>query len=287
MDNKTIALVGALLVLGVAVYGMATGNVPGFSQFGEEPAEQNGAGDGGGTNDDGTQNVNNGNSQENTGEGNTSDGGGNETESDGEEEIQELATSTEFTEEELRGMEQNRVEELLRRSRLTEVCENQGEDYEAEQGNVPVRGPAFNPFMFENMVHNEMNDLRESRTDAEPLNCDPVLREIARDKSEMSAKDVGANSTAMRYEGVCENPSETTGSDWYYLLDTELSPPDGTVNQRQTVIEDHDDLLRDVRARWINGAPMDAVTDREATRQGVGAYMNRDTREIFVTHVTC
>jgi hypothetical protein len=282
MDNKTVALVGALLVLGVAIYGMATGNVPGFSQFGEEesPEENNAAGDG--TTGDGTENVN---SQQNNddGGGNTTEGGGNESE--GNEELQELAERTGLTEDELREMDADRVEELLRRTELTEVCENQGEDYEPEQGNVMVRGPPFNPFMFESMVHNEMNDMRESRTDAESLNCDPVLREIAREHSEAVVEGEEINETSVRYEGVCEEPRETSGN-WYYLRDMELNPPEGSNNQRLTVIENHDDMLREVRFYLLNNA-MEGVEDRSATRQGVGAYINNENQEVVVTHVVC
>ena len=282
MDNKTVALVGALLVLGVAIYGMATGNVPGFSQFGEEesPEENNAVGNG--TTGDGTENVNNQQNNDDGG-GNTTEGGGNESE--GNEELQELAERTGLTEDELREMDADRVEELLRRTELTEVCENQGEDYEPEQGNVMVRGPPFNPFMFESMVHNEMNDMRESRTDAEPLNCDPVLREIAREHSEAVVKGEDINETSVRYEGVCEEPRETQGT-WYYLRDMELNPPEGSNNQRLTVIENHDDMLREVRFYLLNNA-MEGVEDRSATRQGVGAYIDNETQEVVVTHVVC
>jgi len=283
MNNKTVALVGALLVLGVAIYGMATGNVPGFSQFSQEesPEEQNNDGDG--TTGDGTENLNNEQNNNEGGGGNTTEGGGNESE--GNEELQELAEDTEFTEDELREMDANRVEELLRRSELTEICENQGEDYEPEQGNVMVRGPPFNPFMFESMVHNEMNNLRESRTDSEPLNCDPVLREIAREHSEAVVKGEEINSTSRRYDGVCEEPRETSGN-WYYLRDMELNPPEGSGNQRLTVIEDHEDLLREVRFYLLNNA-MEGVTDRSAARQGVGAYIDNETQNVVVTHVVC
>lgn len=273
MDNKTVALVGAILVLGVAVYGMATGNVPGFSQFGED---EDPPGEIPGTNDD-PQNANNS-------EGNVSDGG-NESETD--EELEELAQRTGLTEEELRGVDDERIEELLRRAELNEVCENQGQDYEPEQGNVQIRGPPFNPFMFESMVHDEMNNMRESRTDADPLNCDPVLREISREHSEAVVEDEEdeLNSTSVRYDGVCENPRETHGN-WYYLRDTEISPPEGGSDQRQTRIEDHNELLRDVRVYLINNH-MGAITDRNATRQGVGAHIDRDTQEVVVTHVVC
>jgi hypothetical protein len=127
--------------------------------------------------------------------------------------------------------------------------------------------------------------MRESRTDAEPLNCDPVLREIAREHSEAVVKGEEINETSVRYEGVCEEPRETSGN-WYYLRDMELNPPSGSSNQRLTVIEDHDALLRDVRFYLLNNA-MGGVTDRSATRQGVGAYIDNETQEVVVTHVVC
>jgi hypothetical protein len=139
--------------------------------------------------------------------------------------------------------------------------------------------------MFESMVHDEMNDMRESRTDAEPLNCDPVLREIAREHSEAVVKGEEINETSVRYEGVCEEPRETHGT-WYYLRDMELNPPEGGSNQRLTVIEDHDDMLREVRFYLLNNA-MEGVEDRSATRQGVGAYIDNETQEVVVTHVVC
>lgn len=292
MDNKTIALVGALLVLGVALYGMATGNVPGFSGFNEEtPEEQNG-----GTDDGGTQNVNDGQDgnggQTDDGGGNVSDGGGGNETDDGEDEIEELAEGTEFTEEQLRGMNSSRVEELLRRAELTPVCENQGEDYEGEQGSVRVRGPPFNPFMFESMVHDRINEVRESRTGAEPFDCDPELRERARGHSEVIAEededdDVEIQEPELRYEGVCENPRERTIEGLYYLRDTELDSPEGDVSQERTRIENHDQLLLEVQRDWLTGGGMELVTDRSATRQGVGAYIDRDTQEVVVTYVVC
>jgi hypothetical protein len=139
--------------------------------------------------------------------------------------------------------------------------------------------------MFESMVHNEMNDMRESRTDAESLNCDPVLREIAREHSEAIVEGEEINETSVRYEGVCEEPRETHGT-WYYLRDMELNPPEGSNNQRLTVIENHDDMLREVRFYLLNNA-MEGVEDRSATRQGVGAYIDNETQEVVVTHVVC
>lgn len=293
MDNKTVALVGAILVLGVAVYGMATGNVPGFSQFSEEsPEEEDGVGNG--TASNGAQNLNNEQANDgNEGGGNVSESnGGNESETN--EELEELAGNTEFTEEELRGMNPERVEELLRRSELTEVCENQGEDYEPEQGNVRVSGPPFNPFMFESMVHDRMNRIREDRVPAaDPLNCDPELRERARGHSRLiitnkqEDEEVEINSTEARYEGVCENPRETTLEGLYYLRDTEVNPPEGSVNQRQVRIEDHDDLLREVQTAWLTSDTVDTITNRTATRQGVGANIDRNTQEVVVTYVVC
>jgi len=291
MDNKTIALVGAILVLGVAVYGMATGNVPGFSQFNEEEPEGGGAGNE--TTSDGTQNLNNEQSNDgDEGGGNVSESnGGNETEDN--EELEEVASDTEFTEEELREMDSERVEELLRRSELTAVCENQGEDYEPEQGNVRVSGPPFNPFMFESRVHDRMNRIRRDRTDADPLNCDPELREIAREHSRLiitnkqEDKEVEINSTEARYELVCKNPRETTLEGLYYLRDTQVDPPEGSVNQRRSRIANHDQLLLEVQSAWLTSDTVDTITDRSATRQGVGAQIDRNTQEVVVTYVVC
>ena len=54
------------------------------------------------------------------------------------------------------------------------------------------------------------------------------------------------------------------------------------------MIKNHEEFLRDVRGAWFNNARvMGALTDTDATRQGVGAYIDQDTREVVVTHTVC
>ena len=278
MDNKTVALVGALLVLGVAVYGMATGNLPGFEQLGDEEQAPNNANNiGDGTSDDGNTEP-------------AEEVSNNETEQESErdERIDELSANTGFNEDQLQEMDNERLNELLRRTRLGEVCENQGEEVELDPSYVPIRaGPPFNPLLLESMVHDELNELRITHSDGEPFRCDPKLRGIARNHSKDIIMSNEINATSVRYNGVCENPTENYGT-WYYQRDMELDPPGGGSDQSTNMIEDHEEFVSDVRRVWFNdGSVMNSITDESATRQGLGAHINRETRRVVVTHVTC
>ncbi len=277
MDNKTVALVGALLVLGVAVYGMATGNLPGFEGIGEEE-EVNG--------DGGVADMEETNGEDNGAEAENGEEDGEDEELD--EEIEEIAAETGLGMDEILELEPERREELLRRARLPQVCEDQGEEVELDSSHVPIRaGPPFNPKLFESMVHNELNDLRIVHSDGEPLDCDPELRDIAREHSELVIEGDEINATDVRYEGICENPRENYGT-WYYQRDMELDSPDVGSDQRVNMIRDHEEFVRDVRRVWYNsGNVMGAITDESRERQGIGAHIERDTRRVVVTHVVC
>ena len=51
-------------------------------------------------------------------------------------------------------------------------------------------------------------------------------------------------------------------------------------------IADHGDLARDVRGSWADEKrSIRTMTDEDSTRQGVGVYIDRKTREVVVTHV--
>jgi len=281
MDNKTVALVGALLVLGVAVYGMATGNLPGFEQLGDEEQTPNDATNtGDGTDEESPEQTSNDNNSTN----NSSTQGPSER----EQRIQELATDTGLSEDELTGMDNERLNELLRRTQLGQICENQGEEVELDSSNVPIRaGPPFNGLLFESMLHEELNKLRTTHSNGEPLKCDPVLRNIARNHSRLRIEGGKINSTSARYEGVCENPRENSGK-WLYQRDREINPSGGGLSQRTRMIKNHEEFVRDVRGAWFNsGKAMSLITYTNATRQGVGAYIDRDTREVVVTHTVC
>lgn len=280
MDNKTVALVGALLVLGVAVYGMATGNLPGFEEIGDEEPPQNNA--------DSSEDGNNNDGGDDTESEEEVSNNETEQESERDERIEELASDTGLDEEQLQEMDNDRLNELLRRARLGQVCENQGEDVELDSSHVPIRaGPPFNPLLLESMVHEELNELRITHSDGEPLKCDPVLRGIARNHSEKIITGGEINATSVRYEGVCENPRENHGT-WYYQRDMELDSPGGGSDQSINMIRNHDEFVSDIRRVWFNsGSVMGAITDESATRQGLGAHINSDSRRVVVTHVVC
>ena len=276
MDTKVIAMVGAVIVVGAAVYGVATGTVlPGTEDISED------GGDNTEDNADDTQNVNNGGSGDENDDGDSEDqndvGDGGEPNNESDVETVE---NTEDNQEE-----------------LPQVCEDRESDISREEiqyRRVAV-GPTFDPIKFESMLHDSMNKLRNARSNADPLKCDPELRDIARKHSELVVKsqderyekEVEIKSKAERYEGVCENPIERRGT-FYYQRDMQLDPPSGGSDQRTVLIEDHEEMVTDIRGKWGgNNRFINDITDSRMTRQGVGAYIDRRTRKVVVTHVLC
>jgi hypothetical protein len=306
MDTKVIAMVGAVIVVGAAVYGVATGTVlPGTEDISED-----GGGDtsldnndtGGDTSnlddgtDDGEQENGDSGDENDVGDGGsegnptpTGDGNESEGETGGEEvlggEDDEEGESTELSED-----------------TPDHICEETESELTAEdlRNRKMAIGPPFDPLKFESMLHDRINKLRERRAglgvSVDLLDCDPELREIAREHSELVLKsedddydrEVNIESAAVRYEGVCESPRERHGT-WYYQRDLELNSPDGgDGDQRLTLIKNHEDLVRDVRGAWgESGSFVSDVTDSRMKRQGIGAYIDRDTRKVVVTQVLC
>jgi hypothetical protein len=294
MDTKVIAMVGAVIVVGAAVYGVATGTVlPGTEDISEDGGGDNSLDNndtGGDTSnlndetDDGEQDNGDSGDENDVGDGNESEGGttGEEVldgEDDGEDESTELSEGT-----------------------PDPICEETESELTAEdlRNRKMAVGPPFDPLKFESMLHDRINRLRERRAglgvSVDPLDCDPGLREIAREHSELVLKsedddydkEVNIESAAVRYEGVCESPRERHGT-WYYQRDLELNSPDGgDGDQRVTLIKNHEDLVRDVRGAWgESGSFVSDVTDSRMKRQGIGAYIDRDTRKVVVTQVLC
>lgn len=146
-------------------------------------------------------------------------------------------------------------------------------------------GPPFDERKAENMLHEELNGLREPRVnetaEQRELLCDPFLREIAQEHSRVMAEigaltdspaevieendeiemeaNVSANpelgNASIRYEGVCEDPKERYGR-WLYQRnrginwDEEERPE---LDQRIVdVVQNHDDIIRDMRGVWFN-----------------------------------
>lgn len=277
MDTKVIAMVGAVIVVGAAVYGVATGTVlPGTEDITQ---------DGGNENADTPQNLNDGgNDDENDGsdsgdENDVGDGGTSEGESDGNsggEGSNESDVGTVDVESE--------DEETL--SHICEERESNLSDEDLRNRKIAI-GPPFDPLLFESMLHDEINKLRDRRSDADPLNCDPELRDIAREHSEAVVENERINATSVRYDGVCDNPSERYGR-WYYQRDMELNSPSGGSDQRVVLIANHEDLVLDVRGAWgRNQKFIRDITNSNMTRQGIGAYIDRDSREVVVTQTVC
>ena len=312
MDNKTIALISALLVLGVAIYGMATGNLPGMDSTGNE--SDNGTADtfGGG----GTTTTSGG------GGGGGSDGGGD----DGGNNASENATGN---------MTGNMTDPEP--EPLPVVCEEQGGDITAEDVDSVTSGggPIFDPLLAESMVHDALNELRATHSEGivDPFKCDPGLREIARNHSklklieegrrggeyitsdveesqelirslggelelqdnigEVTQDDIEVKDTAERYAGVCENPSEVYGEWlWQRSIDSFDSgdfsgdAAEGGDDQEMRRIDDHGDFRRDVRKHWFD-SNLDTLTDKTKTRQGIGIAIDRRTGDVVVTQVVC
>jgi len=271
MDNKVIAMVGAVIVVGAAVYGVATGTVlPGTEDISQDPSEEPADNGDNGGND--ASSSNNGNGDDGDG-----DGGGSTVDNDGNvDDVLNDTASNDTIEDDIEVAERN----------PSYICEEQGGEVDPEI--IPVRGgPRFNALLFESMLHNEFNELRQVRSSAEPLECDPQLREIAREHSRRMVEGGGISSPSARYAGVCENPSERYGR-WYYQRDMQLNSPGKSNDQRIVFVRDHEELVRDVRGVWVNNKGLvGTLKNSEYTRQGVGAHIDRRTREVVVTHVVC
>jgi len=199
-------------------------------------------------------------------------------------------------------------------------------------------GPAFDGRQAEAMLHGELNELRTTHGNdsVEPLLCDPNLREIAREHSRVMEefrfigsavpedeipedRNITTNpeygNLSVRYEGVCREPVEARGG-WLYQRNRDINWEGGVLTQREDVdvIQNHEDLVRDMRGVWFTNREnlrtplsltelvvedegsegigdvresMEYLTDGNYTRQGIGMHINRQTRGVYVTQVLC
>lgn len=171
-------------------------------------------------------------------------------------------------------------------------------------------GPPFDERQAEDMLHEELNDLREPRVndtaEQHELLCDPYLREIAQEHSRVLAEigtltdepseyienaNVSANpeygNATVRYEGVCEEPSERYGR-WLYQRNQDADWGGVELHQRVDVVQNHEELVRDMRGVWFNDdEAMDMLTDENVTRQGIGMHIDRSSRLVHVTQTVC
>jgi len=319
MDNKTIALIGALLVLGVAIYGMATGNLPGTGTMDES---DNGGDDAGNTNDGPPGDTSPGDSggSNGGGAGGSDDGGGNET---------EMATNETG----------NVTAPEPEPEPLPIVCEDQGSDFSPRDLEVASSDP-LNTRLAESIIHDRLNEIRVSRADGvvDPFKCDPVLREIARDHSQLiliqegargneqitsdyqesqerirelggelelddnledlTRDEVEVNETRM-FDGVCGENYVIEEGQFAYEVNIEGgdsgdisfgdSPAaDFADDQELTRIDDEEDLARDVRRLFVDSDSVeDQIIDESMTRQGIGIATDRSTNEVVVTVIHC
>lgn len=295
MDTKVIAMVGAVIVVGAAVYGVATGTVlPGTEDItgGADDTQQEDddsveVGDLDTDEDDDGDGGNEGGDENDVGDGNDENG----ADADGEDTNGEGADGN--------GDEENGEEEDIDEAPIDlgldedspYICEERG-------GNVDVSdisdyrpiaaGPPFDALKFESMLHDSLNTLREIRTDSpfgetELLRCDPELRDIAREGSRTG------DTATVRNEAqeICENPQVRQGL-WYYQRDMELNSPSDSGDQRVVFIANHEDLVRDIRGAWGNDRSfVRTIIDEEMTRQGIGADIDRRSRAVVVTQVVC
>lgn len=292
MDTKFIAMVGALVVLGGAVYFIATGDVlPGGDdamEFGE---------------DEDTPGTNDG-----TNDGTTGESDQNETELNDTEEVEEEETIPVGVE-----------------------CHVQEGDVEVEKV-YSKAGPPFDARKAESMLHDAFNELREAQTprDTDLLLCDPDVREIAQNHSEYMAEEgffgeerPDGKTLKERYLDACTEVdikdewnvsisngqveiNETLSEDevdgnvsnitlnvnelygrWLYQRNPGFGWDGPDLNQRVDVIQDHEDLVRDIRGVWVDNDIDKAISSTNKTRQGIGMHINRDTRLVHVTHAIC
>jgi hypothetical protein len=314
MDTKVIAMVGAVIVVGAAVYGVATGTVlPGTEDITEEPPAEEETPTPPGPEEDQSDTVDNG------GGNGGSDGGVVTGEDSGDNET-------------LVGNETQEVTDTGPEP-LPIVCEEQGGNIGRDDV-VSVPSAASSPLdppRAESMIHNALNKVRGIHSDAAPLKCDPALREVARDHGrliliqegargsnyvssdyeatqkrirelggdieiqdnigEMSADDVEINETRLyEREGkrVCENPSLEYGT-FAYGIDIEnandFAAADFAGDQELTIISNHQDLVRDVRRMFVDD--LGSITDASNVRQGIGVTVERKTNEVVVTRILC
>jgi hypothetical protein len=124
---------------------------------------------------------------------------------------------------------------------------------------------------------------------------------------------------SVRYGGVCREVTESYGR-WLYQRNKDIGweGDDLPLTQREKVdvIADHEELVRDMRGVWFsdranltppltvaklrivndgqsleeatgNKESMGYLTNANYTRQGIGMHIDRQTREVYVTHVLC
>lgn len=168
------------------------------------------------------------------------------------------------------------------------------EDVEESATNGSL-GPPFDGRLAEAMVHESLNGLRDEGTNGSvgPLECSPELSRLAQEhsgamlRSGTVAGDVSDGGVSARYEGVCDSPVEVRGR-WLYQRDRNLNWDGPDLAQEDNIIQDHADLADDVREVWADrGRAVGALTDANATEQGVGIRYDGTSRVVYVTHVVC
>jgi len=289
MDTKFIAMVGALIVLGGAVYFIATGDVlPG--------------GDDGSIGVNGVDNGTSGDDTQGTDQNETAQ---NETElaENGTEEVEEEVVPT------------------------TVECQTQDGDVEVENVYSDA-GPPLDERKAESMLHDAVNKLRDAQTgiETEPLLCDPGVREVAQEHATFMAQKefVGSNrpdgkGIIERYANACTeselsdsweggpgNEIKISQDDtvdeiennltlevrefhgrWLYQRNQNLDWGGVGLKQRVELITDYDDLVRDIRGAWVNGGLDEFMSDIHMDRGGAGIHIDRETRLVHVTYAVC
>jgi len=170
------------------------------------------------------------------------------------------------------------------------VCRVREGDVEVEEIHSRA-GPPFDARKAEAMLHERLNGVRNT-SGLEPLLCDPGMRSIARNHSELMARENflgpapprGEVNLTERYDGVCGDVRENHGR-WLYQRNKRVDWDGVSLDQRVDVVQNHEELVRDIRGRWLSeGGP---VFNENATRQGIGMHINRDTRLVHVTQAVC
>lgn len=160
-------------------------------------------------------------------------------------------------------------------------------------------GPPFDGRIAERMVHDALNELRRqySSYPVENLSCDGEISEIAQEHSKAMSDGGFLGETpetgeeygnvTERYGGVCESPREVRGR-FLYQRDRNLNWDGPRLTQEDNIIKDHEEFSDDVRRVWSDrNRAIEAVTDRNATQQGVGVHIDRPSSVVYVTHTVC
>jgi len=308
MDTKFVAMVGALVVLGGIVYLIATGSIlPGD----DEPVE--------GADDSIPDQMMDGDGQDEANE--TAQAGGNETaqnsgnetdRGEGEEGYPPATVGCRVKEGDMEVEEvyskagppfdAKKAESMLHDA-FNELREAQtGDDVGPLLCNPEMREVAQNHSEY----MGEKGFLGPNRPDEETIAeryldacTEPDVRVENLTVGNTGGGGKSSGQTIIINGSHIENGENFTGNitvdikelygRWLYQRNQMLNwdNEETPLSQRIDVVEDHEDLVRDIRGAWVKAELDEVVSDANMSHQGIGMHINRETRLVHVTHAIC